>query len=368
MTADTTGWAPLRGGAAAALLVGGLGLDAFDGAAGAGPSAGLAVAAGGGIWLIGEWALAVWRGRRQAQTNARLREARDRLRQKREELESSYGDLLSEQADRVQSARLATLGSLVAGIAHELDTPLGSLHSNHDTIRNALARLQDILADERVDESELEEVRRIVRAVDGVADTNELAMERMMDLISSLRTLGRPDGAERGRVDIHETLDDTVTLLDHRFGEEVAVETDYGDLPRIECFPAELNQVFMNLLLNASQAIEGTGRISIRTAGGDGHVEVRIRDTGVGIPDEHVDRIFEPGFSTKGDRVGMGLGLLITRQVVDRHGGEIDVESEVGDGTRFTIRLPVKLPDDAEKREAPVTSTPDSLPAQERRS
>lgn len=308
----------------------------------------LAGAAAG--WMAVRWWLA---GRRRAEADREAEELRERvrdLRRRREELESAYSELRFEQADLVNSARLATLGSLVAGIAHELDTPLGALHSDHDTLRRALERLQDILADERVDESELEEVRRIVRAVDGVHESSELAIDRMVSLVKSLRAFGRPDGSERDVVDLHGALDDTLELVDHRLGEGVEVERDYGDLPEVECFPAQLNQVFMNLLLNASQAIEGEGTIRVRTRGGADRVRVEVRDDGVGIPQENLERIFEPGFSTRGARVGMGLGLLITRQVVERHDGEIRVESELGEGSAFTVELPVRLPDEGGER------------------
>ena len=263
---------------------------------------------------------------------------------RRDELEAACAELRLEQADLVNSARMATLGSMVAGIAHELDTPLGALHSDHDTLRRALERLQDILSDERVDESELDEVRRIVRAVDGVHESSELAIDRMVGLVESLRTFGRPDGSERDVVDLHRALDDTLALLDHRLHEAVEVERDYGDLPEVECFPAQLNQVFMNLLLNASQAIEGAGTIRVRTRSRGERVRVEVSDDGHGIREAHLERIFEPGFTTRGARVGMGLGLLIARQVVDRHGGEIEVESEVGEGSSFAVELPTRLP------------------------
>jgi signal transduction histidine kinase len=338
----------IRGGLAVALLAAGL-LGWGVGADGpAGPGTWPVVAAAGGLWLCAEWLLALRRARARRAEAEQRREEERRLRDRSEELASAYERLRTEQADLVNSTRLATLGSLVAGIAHELDTPLGSLVSSHDTLRRALERLQEILADERVDESELEEVRRIVRAVDGVMDASGLATDRMVGLVGSLRTFGRPDGSERDLVDVREALEETLTLVKHRFGDGIRVETSYGDLPRIECYPAELNQAFMNLLLNASQALEGEGRIHVRTRSGDGHVEVEIRDTGTGIPADHLARIFEPGFSTKGARVGMGMGLLITRQVVARHGGHVRVESEVGVGTAFTLRLPVRLPESAE--------------------
>lgn len=342
----------MRGALAAAAAAVGLataavGLWGGDGA-GLVAGAGLALAGAAGARLAVEWRLAARRAREEAREAAELREQCRELRSSREELESAYSELRFEQADLVNSARLATLGSLVAGIAHELDTPLGALHSDHDTLRRALERLQNILADEQVDESELEEVRRIVRAVDGSVRTSELAIDRMISLVRSLRAFGRPDGSERDRVDLHGALDDTLELVDHRFGDGVEVERDYGEVPPVECYPAQLNQAFMNLLLNASQALEREGTIRLRTRRDGDRVRVEVRDDGVGIPEEHLERIFEPGFSTRGGRVGMGLGLLITRQVVDRHGGEIAVESEVGEGSAFTVELPVRLPAGAE--------------------
>jgi two-component system, NtrC family, sensor kinase len=254
--------------------------------------------------------------------------------------------------EAVNSAKLATLGMLVAGVAHEVNTPLGALASNHDVLKRALGKLQVILADEVVDETELDEVRRIVRALDGILKVNDLAVTRVLDLVGSLRSFGRLDRADTDQVDLHEGIDNALVLLNHQLGSRVRVERDYGALPPVECFPQQLNQVFMNLLLNAIQAIEDEGVVTVvtRTAselsahGGPEHVQVRVEDTGRGIPPELMETIFEPGFTTKGSRVGMGLGLLISREIVDRHGGRIEVRSEPGEGATFTVTLPVRLP------------------------
>ncbi len=251
-------------------------------------------------------------------------------------------------ASAVNADRLATLGMLMAGIAHEINTPLGALASNHDVVKRSLARLHDILADDVVDEHELGEVRKIVRALNGTLRVNDLAVERVLELVGSLRSFGGPDRAEVDRADVTEGIETALTLLRHKLGSGIRVVRDFEDLPPIECFPVEVNQLFMNLLLNAVQAIEGhgdgTGTISVRARRRGGGVLVEIRDTGPGIGPELRERIFEPGFTTKGARMGMGLGLLITRQIVERHGGTIEVDSAPGEGARFSVFLPPTLP------------------------
>ena len=247
-------------------------------------------------------------------------------------------------ADLVNSAKMATLGALVAGVAHELNTPLGALNSNHDVLKRALAKLQDILADEVVEPSELVEVRRIVAAVDGVMKVNDLAVERMVKLVTSLRTFGRPDRAQVDLLDLRESIDAALSILSHELRERITVVKEYAEIPLVQCYPQEVGQVFMNLLVNAVQAIEGDGTITVRTIAELDAVLVEIEDTGPGIATEHVARIFEPGFTTKGARVGMGMGLLIAGQIVDRHGGRISVASEPGQGSTFSVRLPLSLP------------------------
>jgi two-component system, NtrC family, sensor kinase len=245
---------------------------------------------------------------------------------------------------RVNAARLATLGMLMAGVTHELNTPLGALGSNHDSLKRALARLHEILADDVVEPSELEEVRRIVRTLNGIMRVNDLAMQRVGELVASLRSFGRPDRADIDTIDVREGLDTAVTLLRHELGGRITVAREYCDIPPVQCYPQQLNQVFMNLLLNAIQSIQGAGTVTIRTEAVQDGITVSITDTGVGIGAEQLRSIFEPGFTTKGARVGMGLGLAITRQNVDRHGGRIEVRSQPGTGTTFIVRLPLVLP------------------------
>jgi two-component system NtrC family sensor kinase len=290
-------------------------------------------------------------GRRQsrqlARANDQLVELSENLKESHSEVEAAYAKLRSTQAELVGSAKLATLGNLIAGVAHEINTPLGALHSNHDTIARALSRLQVILEDEVVDEDELEDVRRIVKAIDGVTATNNMAVDRMVRMVDSLRTFGRVDRSELDHVDLHEGLESTLAILSHEMKDRIEIVREYGTLPLVECYPNQVNQVFMNLIVNATQAIQGRGTITIRTRHEGDEVAVEIRDTGVGIPEENLVRIFDPGFTTKGSRMGMGMGLLITSQIIDRHAGRLVVESEPGEGTVFTVHLPVRLPSES---------------------
>lgn len=308
--------------------------------------------------VVGRYAEA---GRRQSrqlhEANEQLRVMSEDVRRSHAELAEAYDQLGNAQAELLNSAKLASLGNLIAGVAHEINTPLGALHSNHDTIARALSKLQVILEDEVVDEDELEDVRRIVRAIDGVTATNNMAVDRMVKIVDSLRTFGRVDRSERDHADLHEGIESTLAIISHELKGRVTVETDFGELPRVECYASQIHQVFMNLIVNAGQAIRGTGTVTIRTRRRGDDVTIEIRDTGVGIPRENLDRIFDPGFTTKGRRMGMGMGLLITRQIVERHGGTLTVESEVGEGTAFTVRLPITLPKAADDREKAVEET-----------
>src|ERR687891_1874606 len=231
---------------------------------------------------------------------------------------AEQGANASTVAALVEQAKLATLGMLVAGVAHELNTPLGALHSNHDVLQRALARLHAILEDDVVEPHELAEVRRIVAAVRNIVDVNNLAMERMVQLVRDLRNFGRIDRAEIDWIDLHEGIESTIAILGQQ-ARRVQISTDFGSLPLVRCHPHRLNQVWLNLLLNAVQATADGGRVTIRTSARDGTVHVEVGDTGSGIDAENLARIFEPGFSTKSGRVSMGLGLAIVREIVEQH-------------------------------------------------
>ena len=176
----------------------------------------------------------------------------------------------------------------------------------------------------------------------------------MLKIVRRLRSFARLDEAELKTVDIHEGIEDTLALIHHDLKHDITVHRRYGDVPPIACFPGRLNQVFLNLLVNARQAIHGKGEITIETAVEGDRVPIAISDTGHGIEPEHLLRVFDPGFTTKGVGVGTGLGLSICYQIVRNHHGEITVDSKPGEGATFTIRIPVHLEKLVEDGHAPA--------------
>jgi two-component system, NtrC family, sensor kinase len=237
--------------------------------------------------------------------------------------------------------QMAAVGRLLASVVHEINTPIGSIFSNNEVIVRSLEMLEPLLAD-RSPES-LEKACKLVATCRSLAAVDRIACERIRSVIRGLKTLSRVDGAEPRKVDINEYLRDTLKLTQAEFRRRVCVETDFGELPEVECYPQMLSQVFLNLLVNAGQAIEGEGRITVRTRLEGETVHISISDTGRGMSLETQARVFQAGFTTKPIGEGTGLGLSIAREiVVDRHGGTMNFESRPGEGTTFHIRIPVR--------------------------
>ena len=244
--------------------------------------------------------------------------------------------------------QMASIGRLLAGIVHEINTPIGSVFSNNEVIDRSLERLDALLADGSPEA--LAKARNFVATCRTLVAVDRIACERIRSVIRGLKSFARVDSTEARRVDLNQQLRDTVKLTQAEFRKRVTVEEDLGELPEVECFPQMLNQVFLNLLVNAGQAIEGEGRIIVRTRLEDAIVHISIADTGRGMTAEQKAKAFEAGFTTKAVGEGTGLGLSIAREiVVDRHGGAIDFESEPGVGTTFHIRIPVRQRRSAER-------------------
>jgi two-component system NtrC family sensor kinase len=257
-----------------------------------------------------------------------------------QELQRLLVELSAAQERLVMQAKLASLGQLVAGVAHEINTPLGAVVSNNDLFLRCFTRLR-----KTVDEKGLggdPQIARDLGAVQELAEVTRTACGRITNIVRELRTFARLDEAERKPVDLHEGLESTLVLIHHLMKGRIEVKKEYGHLPLVEGHPNQLNQVFMNLLVNACQAIEREGTITLSTwyEPHTGMAHVAVGDTGSGIPVEHLARIFDPGFTTKGAGVGTGLGLAICYQIVEAHGGRIGVESVVGRGTTFVVSLP----------------------------
>jgi len=257
-----------------------------------------------------------------------------------QELERKNRELKEAQSQLVQSAKLAAMGQLVAGVAHEINSPLGAINSNFDVTTRALKLLREELTHRSAGPDEKSET--LFATLDSLTEVNRLACARIMRIVRDLRNFARLDEADFKEVDLNENIDSTLSLLQHELRDRIRVTKDLSQLPPIPCYPNRLNQVFMNLLLNAIQAIAGKGEIRVRTCLEGPHVRVSIADSGTGIKAENLEKIIDPGFTTKGVGVGTGLGLSISARIIEDHRGTITVQSEVGKGTTFVVSLPLQ--------------------------
>jgi two-component system NtrC family sensor kinase len=266
--------------------------------------------------------------------------ARDITEKKRSQhvLEQALRDLRATQAQLVQAEKMAALSNMVAAVAHELNSPIGAINSVQSTLATAVARLRRELATSGSDEK-LGPLLDAIRDADAVIATGAA---RITEIVRRLRTFVRLDEAEVKSVDLHDGIESTLSLLQHELGSDIAVERDYGSLPKVVCHPAKLNHVFLNILTNAIQVLRGTGTIAIRTFVEGEMACVAIRDTGPGISGRDLKSLFDPAFVRMGDRIGAGLGLPICQQIVQQHGGELTVESRPGEGSTFTIKVPLR--------------------------
>jgi signal transduction histidine kinase len=276
--------------------------------------------------------------------NEDLTASRDQIKKAHQELQKAHEELRKAQIRLVQSEKMASLGNLAAGVAHEINTPIGAVNSAVDTSKRAFSRVLHSIEESRSLEN-LNADPKFRDSLNFIKDNNNvitLASERIANIVKSLRNFARLDEADFKDADIHEGIDSTLTLLHHTTKDRIEIIREYGDVPKISCRPSQLNQVFMNLLKNAAESISDRGTICIKTSVEDNKVIVRISDDGQGISEENLERVFDPGFTTKGVGVGTGLGLSISYNIIHDHSGEIQVESEVGKGSTFSIILPIK--------------------------
>lgn len=275
------------------------------------------------------------------------------------ELSELNAKLSTAQAQLVQSEKLASIGQLAAGVAHEINNPIGFISCNVGTLKNYHDRLFEMLAAYEGAESLLKspelaailrdlrqrtELEFIKEDIPSLMTEMKEGIDRVQQIVRDLRDFSRVDcNPDWQWANLHKGIDSTLNIISYEIKCKADITKDYGQIPDIECLPSQLNQVIMNLALNAAEAM-GTerGRITIRTGVEGDHVWIEMADTGAGIPSKNLPRIFDPFFTTKPVGKGTGLGLSLSYGIIQKHQGRIDVQSEVGRGTTFRIVLPVR--------------------------
>lgn len=260
----------------------------------------------------------------------------------------------------VQAEKMASLGMLVAGIAHEINTPIGAVRSMHGTLTLGVDKLRRLLDAEI--EGGVDGHPKITKVFGIIDDANRVIGDgtgRVTNIVKRLKSFARLDETELEPTDLNEGIETTLTLIHHELKHGVTVHRELATLPSVHCVPGRLNQVFLNLLMNAKQAMPKGGDITVRTWSDADAVHVAIEDTGVGMSQEVLQHVFETGFTTKAEGVGTGLGLSICMQIVEEHFGELTVTSEVGKGSTFTVSVPLDVETrHAERRNASETARP----------
>ena len=289
------------------------------------------------------------------------------LSQNAADLDQAYRKLKSSQTQLIQSEKMASLGQMVAGIAHEINTPLGYVRNNVEMTRATLADLGALVAsyaavvdalnsgaDEndfahRVTHLQMHRERLDSATIDdlcGLLDDTVFGVGQIADLVGNLKDFSRLDQDRTERVDVRQLIESALKIGGNLIRKKnIEVVRHFGEVPAIECSPAQINQVLLNLITNAAQAIElPAGRITLRTHRVGHYALIAVEDNGKGIPSQNLERIFEPFFTTKPIGQGTGLGLSICYQIIEKHGGRIRATSSPATGTRFLIALPLQNP------------------------
>ncbi|MGH7455515.1 MAG: sensor histidine kinase, partial [bacterium] len=277
------------------------------------------------------------------QMTVSLREAREKMKKT--------------QIQLIHSEKMASLGQLTAGIAHEINNPVNFVSSNVNPLRRDLAdilaiikKYEDTVAAQQLHEKfgAVEELKKgldfsyLQDEVENLLNGIQEGAHRTSEIVRGLRSFARLEEDERKPADINKGLESTLVMLKHQLKNRVEVIKAFGEIPEIMCYPGKLNQAFLNILANASQAIDGTGKIFIKTSYDGEIVTISIKDTGKGMSEEVKKHLFEPFFTTKPVGEGTGLGLPITYGIIEEHDGNIEVYSEPGQGSEFVITLPAK--------------------------
>jgi signal transduction histidine kinase len=302
----------------------------------------------------------------------------ERVRERTHELETAYQELKESQVQLVQAEKMSSLGQLVAGVVHEINTPLLYVMNNTDMTRESILEVREQLEPlwelvRCLKEPELpkQEVKALLESLRETLDTEALdeslaeitalttdsadGLNDIDTLVKSLKDFSRLDRATYDRFDVRDGIEKTLTITKNLLKYGIEVKRELRDVPEIMCAPSRVNQVFINLITNAVQAMDGKGELRIATyADDDGWVHIEIRDSGCGIPEENLQRVLDPFFTTKPVGQGTGLGLSIVRKIMDEHQGKLHIESRVGVGTQVTLSFPVDSAGELEQNQTPA--------------
>ena len=286
------------------------------------------------------------------------KKAAEELTRKNLRLNEALAALKRSQAKILHQEKMASIGQLAAGVAHEINNPIGFINSNLSTLGKYLSRIDRFLAVQskciaagappdqvgfvRQQQASLK-IDYIVKDLEDLVRESLEGAERVRSIVADLKSFSRVDESEYKQVDLNECLRSTINIAWNEIKYKATFRKELGEIPRTRCYPQQMIQVFMNLLVNAAHAIERQGVITVRSWEEDGYICISVADTGQGIPEANLNRIFEPFFTTKEVGEGTGLGLSITYDIVKKHNGEITVRSEPGKGTEFTVRIPVVM-------------------------
>lgn len=294
---------------------------------------------------------------RIAERTRHLETTTQELEQGRSDLEKAYAELKSRQAMILHQDKMASIGLLAAGVAHDINNPIGFVTNNLEELRIYLTRLQDYITNQDAivqswappdEQKKLREdwnqlgIEYILDDFGAIIAESLDGTTRVADIVKNLRSFSRVDDFSFKPADIIECLESAVKITQHELRHKVQINRRYGDIPDVFCSPQQLNQVFMNLLVNAAHAIEKRGEITLQSWVDSAYVYIAISDTGCGIPEQQLPKIFEPFYTTKEAGKGTGLGLSIVADIIKLHHGEITVQSQPDQGTTFTIKLPLR--------------------------
>ena len=287
----------------------------------------------------------------------------DKLRMKSDQLEEAHRRLQENQSNLIQTEKLASIGQLAAGIAHEINNPMAFVISNLSTLGNYVSSLKMILKSyeeltsafnggqsptvlslvEKIEQLKSQkELDYILSDIDDLLSETQEGTDRVKEIVKNLKSFARIDEVEIREGDINEGIQSALKMVHNEIKYKGEANTNFGEIPAIRCYPGQLNQVFLNILVNAAQALEKGGKITVTTLLEEENIKIIFADTGTGIAPEHLPKLFDPFFTTKEVGKGTGLGLSISHGIIKKHGGKILVDSKLGEGTVFTIYLPLQ--------------------------